>query len=210
MKKILICDDEYDVIVLTKLLLEKHGYAVEGVESGEECIEKIKKQKFDLLLLDLMLPKMSGFEVIEIIRNKEKQFIPCFFFTARFNFEDVIEKALRFSCDYISKFRVEEVLSCKIKTLFAELEKFEKTIKEIKTKSYIIGKEYERAVTEHVILCSLLQTLEELIENIEKGKILNNNQLIFLHSTREKIEEKISIINQKIDRILTLKSRGRI
>ena len=210
MRRILICDDEEDIIILIKLLFENQGYVIEGIESGEKCIEKMKKQKFDLLLLDLMLPKMSGFEVIEVLRKNEKQATPCFFFTAKFNFESVIEKALKFSCDYVPKVRAEKILGYKIKTLFAELEKHEKIIKEIKTKNYVIGKEYEKAIKERAVLCSLLQTVEELIDNVEKEKMIDNDKLIFLHSTRERIEEKISTISQKIDRILILRANGRI
>jgi DNA-binding response OmpR family regulator len=66
--KILIVDDEPNIVVPLQFLMEQNGYAVMVAESGEEAIEAYLKFKPDLILLDIMLPGIDGFEVCQVIR----------------------------------------------------------------------------------------------------------------------------------------------
>lgn len=68
-KKVMIVDDEESLVELVKVLLEKEGYEVITAYSGKECLEKLKRVRPDLILLDLMMPEMSGREVLERIRE---------------------------------------------------------------------------------------------------------------------------------------------
>ncbi|OUL28311.1 response regulator [Nostoc sp. 106C] len=82
-KHILICDDLVDNCILLQVILETEGYKVEFVTSGVEAINKIKFHKPDLLLLDVMLPEMNGFEVVRLIRQvKHLQTLPILLITA--------------------------------------------------------------------------------------------------------------------------------
>ncbi|MCQ9205650.1 MAG: response regulator [Omnitrophica bacterium] len=69
MAKILIIDDDPDLIESMRVVLESKGYEVISAESGEEGLEKQKKQKPDLIVLDVMMPKMDGFETARAIKK---------------------------------------------------------------------------------------------------------------------------------------------
>ncbi len=71
-KKILIVDDEKDIASSVKLLVDKLGYESKTVNDGESALEILKKEKFDLVLLDILMPEMSGREVLEKIRTVPK------------------------------------------------------------------------------------------------------------------------------------------
>ena len=70
MKKIMVVDNEPDIVDLTRTVLEIGGYNVITAYSGEECIKNLDKEKVDLILLDIMMPGMSGWDVFNKIKNK--------------------------------------------------------------------------------------------------------------------------------------------
>ncbi len=81
-KKILVIDDEHALAQLIKLELESRGYTAEMVFSGAAAIEKLKTYKPDLITLDVMMPDMTGFQVLELLTaNEEYKKIPVIFVT---------------------------------------------------------------------------------------------------------------------------------
>jgi DNA-binding response OmpR family regulator len=72
MARILIVDDEPDIVMVVRITLEKAGHGVEEVGDGNEALKKLKKEKFDLILLDVMLPGDNGWEVCRKIKADEK------------------------------------------------------------------------------------------------------------------------------------------
>ena len=68
-KKILIVDDNYDVIATYKVVLDRMGYGVEIARDGNECLDKIEQEKPDMVLLDVLLPGLSGSEVCRRIKE---------------------------------------------------------------------------------------------------------------------------------------------
>jgi CheY-like chemotaxis protein len=72
MKRILVVDDEESIRLLFKEELEEEGYEVELAEGGEEALEKLTQWKPDLVTLDLKMPDMGGLEVLERIREEDK------------------------------------------------------------------------------------------------------------------------------------------
>ena len=68
-KRILFIEDEPDQIMMVKLRLEKSGFVVFSAKDGEDGIEKAVKEKPDLILLDIIMPGMDGFEVCKGLRN---------------------------------------------------------------------------------------------------------------------------------------------
>ena len=81
MPKIMVVDDEPHIIELTKLYLEREGYQVEGVATGQDALLKLNSINPDLIILDLMLPDIDGFEVCRQIRAKSQ--VPILMLTAR-------------------------------------------------------------------------------------------------------------------------------
>jgi len=71
-KKILIIDDEPDIVTTTKYSLENAGYEVHAACDGEEGLRKLEVVKPDLMLLDLMLPGQSGFQIAQEIKSKDE------------------------------------------------------------------------------------------------------------------------------------------
>ena len=70
MKKIMVVDNEPDIVDLTRTVLEIGGYNVVPVYSGEECLRMLDKEPVDLVLLDIMMPGMSGWDVFNRIKKK--------------------------------------------------------------------------------------------------------------------------------------------
>ncbi len=73
-KKVLIVDDEEHIRELIKFNLKKEGYDTEVAVNGTEALKIIREIKFDLILLDLMLPEIDGLEVCKEIRRNERNF----------------------------------------------------------------------------------------------------------------------------------------
>ena len=71
-KHILLAEDESALRELYKSLLEQEGYLVTAVENGEAAYQVLVKQTFDLLLLDILMPKLSGLELLEILQKEQK------------------------------------------------------------------------------------------------------------------------------------------
>lgn len=69
MKTILIADDEFDLTSTLKAILEGEGYATEVCSDGREALDRLKANAPDLLLMDVMMPRMSGYEVLKVIRE---------------------------------------------------------------------------------------------------------------------------------------------
>jgi DNA-binding response OmpR family regulator len=72
-KNILSVDNEPLTVELVKVILEKEGYKVITALSGKECIRQLEKNKIDLILLDVMMPDLSGWDVYQRIRAKNKK-----------------------------------------------------------------------------------------------------------------------------------------
>jgi len=84
MKKILIVEDEQDIAFLLKYNLEKGGYLCEISGSGESALDLLTRNSFDLIILDVLLPKLNGFEVCKKIKkDRERTNIPIIMITAK-------------------------------------------------------------------------------------------------------------------------------
>jgi len=71
-KKIMVVDDEENLLELVKAILENEGFEVITAPSGKDCLEKLKKVKPDLILMDMMMPLMTGKETTKKIRENSK------------------------------------------------------------------------------------------------------------------------------------------
>ena len=90
--KILVCDDERHIVRLIQVNLERQGWDVVTAYDGKEGLEKVKAEKPDLLVLDVMMPYMDGFEVLKAIRKEpETEKLPVIMLTAKAQDKDVFE-----------------------------------------------------------------------------------------------------------------------
>ena len=131
--KILIVDDEEDILSLLQFNLSKSGYEPICVESGEEALEIVKNTKPDLVLLDLMLTGIGGYEVSTKLKaNNATKDIPIIMLTARGEEKDIIAGLDRGVADYITK-------PFSVKVLLAKIEMIIKRTKSEKEKENIIN-----------------------------------------------------------------------
>lgn len=90
MKKILVVDDERHIVRLIQVNLERQGYNVVTAHDGKEALEKVASEKPDLVVLDVMMPYMDGFEVLRTLRrNPETAELPVIMLTAKAQDMDV-------------------------------------------------------------------------------------------------------------------------
>lgn len=89
-QKILIVEDEESLLKLESILLTSKGYDVRGVSNGQQALDAVEEDRPDLILLDIMLPEIDGFEVCQRIKdNPETKDIPIIMLTAKKSREDM-------------------------------------------------------------------------------------------------------------------------
>ena len=109
MLKILIVDDEKPILNLIRISLTNAGYFCDTAADGNEAVEKIDQGNYDLILLDIMLPEIDGFELLDYIRPLG---IPVIFLTAKNAVQDRVRGLRMGAEDYIVKpFEVAELLA---------------------------------------------------------------------------------------------------
>ena len=111
MKRILLIEDEPGIVLTLTDRLAREGYAVESAADGESGLERASKEPFDLLLLDLMLPRMSGFDVCRELRKRGVD-TPVIMLTARGQVVDKVVGLKLGADDYVTKpFEMAELLA---------------------------------------------------------------------------------------------------
>lgn len=90
--KVLVCDDERHIVRLIQVNLEKAGFTVVTAYDGKDGLEKVKAEKPDMLVLDVMMPYMDGFEVLKTLRkDPDTMALPVIMLTAKAQDKDVFE-----------------------------------------------------------------------------------------------------------------------
>lgn len=108
--RILLAEDEEHLSEAIKLNLELEGYNVTAVNDGKKAIKAFKQERFNLLILDVMLPEIDGFRVCETIRLENTE-VPILFLTAKNSSEDKVTGLKKGADDYLVKpFNLEELL----------------------------------------------------------------------------------------------------
>ena len=130
MKKIVLIEDDSDLFALLKYNLEKEGYSFTGSQTGKGAIELFRREKPDLIILDIMLPDSDGLDICKAIRgNTELAHIPVIFLTARASETDRIVGLELGANDYIVKpFFVRELLA-RVKIQFRGKQSQQRTLK---------------------------------------------------------------------------------
>ena len=100
--KILLAEDEVDLNNVVTRYLKKNGYSVDSVLDGEEALDYLEYGEYDLVILDIMMPKVDGFEVIKKLRNKGNH-TSVLMLTARDNADDKVKGLDLGADDYIVK-----------------------------------------------------------------------------------------------------------
>lgn len=101
MYKILIVDDEPQIVELLQIYLEMQGYQTAGAYDGAKALELWRQNKFDMVLTDIMMPQVDGYDLVEKIRNESN--VPILFLTAKTDLADRVKGLQIGADDYILK-----------------------------------------------------------------------------------------------------------
>ena len=205
-KNILVVDDDKDIRELVEVYLKTEGFNVKLAENGKEALELIEKTSFDLVLLDVMMPKMNGLDTLIMIRKK--YIMPVIFLTAKNEEVDMIRGLALGADDYIGKPFSSMELLARVKaqlrryTVFSNTKTSSITIDDltIDTDTHIVtieGKEINLTPTEYKILELMCKnknkvfSVEQIYENIWRNKYAVGDTSIMVHITklRQKIEK---------------------
>ncbi|WP_370830935.1 response regulator transcription factor [Clostridium sp.] len=204
MISILIVDDEKKICEFIKAFLDNEGYYTDVAYDGNSAIDKINSKKYDLIILDRMIPYISGEEICEYIRKKSE--IPIIMLTARIEDEDRID-GFKLGCDdYICKpFNINELVLRVKAILKRSSSSYNKKIisygeeLEVNTETHEVkvrGEEVILTNTEYKILLILINnpkkiySREKLLESTIEGYYEKGDRAIDSHikNLRQKIE----------------------
>lgn len=123
-KKVLIVEDEHDILKLVTLYLEKEGFRPLTAMNGREALKKVKEDKPDLVILDLMLPEIDGLEVCKRLRSvPETAMLPILMLTAKAEESDTIVGLELGADDYVTKPFSPKALVARVKALLRRVDR---------------------------------------------------------------------------------------
>ena len=210
MIKILVVEDEVSISNLIKLSLTKAGYHCECAFDGMQAADHVESNTYDLILLDVMLPEISGFELMEYIRYRK---IPVIFITAKNSVEDRV-KGLRLGAeDYIVKpFEIVELLA-RIEVVMRRYQKADTMFQidglVIDTASMCVlrnGEEIKLTPKEYELLLLFVRNpgralyRETIYEQVWGGDYMDGSKTVDLHIQRLRkktgLDKKLIAINK--------------
>lgn len=179
MNKILIVDDEFEMRQLLKIYLRQDHYQVDEAENGQEALEKIKKSNFDLMILDVMMPIMDGWQTIKLVRKISD--IPVIMLTAKGTTQDKVTGFTTGADDYLVKPFDEEELLVRIKALLRRTRYKDSRAEVLKYEGIILDLTAREAFFEEERL-NLTQTEFDLLSVFinHRGMALSREQLVEL------------------------------
>lgn len=205
-KNILIVDDEESIVTLLTYHLEKEGFTTDKAHTGKEALEKVATDKFDLAVLDIMIPDIDGMEICSQLRN-EKNDIPIIMLTAKDDQSDKIHGLDIGADDYLTKpFSPKEVIS-RIKAVFRRIDLSHRdSFQSLKIGELILYPERYTAVRNDRELTFTRKEFELLHYLVEqRGKVLSREELLqtiwnysFMGDTRI-VDVHISRLREKIE-----------
>ena len=196
MNRILVVEDEQSIADMVKLCLSKNGYICDVVYDGMAATQKIEEKRYDLILLDIMLPDYDGYELIEYIKPFD---IPVIFVTAKTSVADRVKGLNLGAEDYISKpFDLEELLA-RVATVLRRYHKTESILEvgriKIDTVQRMVlldGNPVSLPAKEYELLLFLVRNKntalyrEAIYEQVWQDPYVGNTRTIDLHIQRLK------------------------
>jgi len=203
--KILVIEDEKDIVELITYNLGKNGFSVDYAYNGEEGLKKIRTTKYDLILLDIMLPGIGGFELCKLLKeDPESSEIPIIFLTARTLEADKVLGLELGADDYITKPFSPRELIARIKAVLRRfnpkkdgdsvLQIRDLKLDKKKFIAYLRDKPLDLSATEFKILCFLMEqkgrvcTREQLLEAVWGDEGYVNPRTIDVHIKRLRMQ----------------------
>jgi two-component system response regulator VicR len=171
MPKILVVDDEEPLLELVSAILRGEGYDVHTANGGHKALETLEQESIDLVLLDVMMPEMDGWDVVKEMKSKPTlRDIPIAMLTVKamspqYFYSDEVEGLV----DYINKPFPKKELIDRVKTIFEEARRIESVKKGLKSTTPEFMKEYEEISRTERLYENLLSGLEYSLLKMEGG-----------------------------------------
>lgn len=121
-RRVMVVDDDEEIVEMTRMILESGGYQVTRALSGEEALKAVSSAQPDLILLDINMPGMDGWEILKLLKvDEETQRIPVAMFSIKFELRDKVHGLKEGAFDYITKpFSYDELLE-RVERIFHRL-----------------------------------------------------------------------------------------
>lgn len=172
---VLLVEDELTLAMIIKDTLEENGFSIHTAADGEEGLRLFFELRPDVLVADVMMPKMDGFEMVRRIRQMDKQ-TPVLFLTARSAINDVVEGFELGANDYLKKpFGMQELI-IRIKALMGKAFLF--TEEKVANQRFEIGSYLFDPVTQTLMQAGATQALSHRESEILKRLCENRNQVV--------------------------------
>jgi two-component system, OmpR family, response regulator ResD len=177
MQKILIVDDEMEMRMLLRIYLQQEYFIVEEASNGKEAYEKILANEYDLMILDVMMPIMDGWETLERVRKISD--IPIIMLTAKGAVQDKVTGLSTGADDYLVKPFDEAELIVRVKALLRRTQKVIKKDDVLKYKGIMVDQS-ARIVLYQENQITLTQTEFDLLLVLiqRRGMVLSREQLV--------------------------------
>ena len=212
---ILVVDDDEGIRSLVKKYLSENNYIVNTAKNAEDALRKIQIIKFDLIILDIMMPGKSGLEFIQ--ENKKKLETPIILLTAKGQASERVEGLETGADDYLPKpfepkeliLRIRNILSKTKKRDFKRVIKFENI--KIDLNKQIIFKddqEYKINNTEKIILEKMINNPGKIFERLEIGKIINLDKERSIDVIITRLRKKIELDPKNPKFLQTIRGAG--
>lgn len=218
MARILLMEDEKAVASFIRRGLKEENYSVDLAKDGEEALNLAKNYSYDLAILDVMVPKKNGFEVLEQLRQQKKTF-PIIFLTAKDALEDKVKGLNIGADDYLTKpFEFDELLA-RIRALLRRPQSEKVSIlmvADLKVdlstqKVYRGNKEINLTSKEYALLTYMMRYPDQVITRTKLSEQLWD---MYFDSFSNVIDVQIARLRKKIDQgfkkklIQTIRGRG--
>jgi DNA-binding response OmpR family regulator len=218
--RILAVEDDERIRSALKLALEDEGWTVEPAASGEDAIEAFERHPADVVLIDIMLPGMDGFELCRTIRRSSD--VPIVMVTARNDTHDIVAGLEAGADDYLTKPFTPKELSARIRALlrrirpvqvgherhvFGDLEVIPEEGKVLKA-----GEEVHLTKTEFRLLCELalnrgkVFSREELLDRVWEYDYFGDGRLVDVHIRRLRTKVEVDPANPR--HVVTVRGLG--
>ena len=210
MAEILFLEDEVTIREVIAEYMNVAGHKVTECGSGDEAVERLKEKNFDLAVLDIKVPGISGLKVLEYIRNELKSDMGVIMLTAYEDINTQVEAFNFFADDYITKPASPIILLKRIDVLLRRI-KSESSLKETSLviddkayRAYFKGKDLSLTVSEFLLLKTLhdlpnqVLTREQLILSIFNEDYIGNDRIIDAHVKNLRKKLPVNVIDTVI------------
>ena len=206
---VLLVEDEETLALIIKDTLEGQGFRIRLAKDGEEGLRRFFEEKPDVLVADVMMPRMDGFEMVRRIRQTDKQ-TPVLFLTARSTINDVVEGFELGANDYLKKpFGMQELI-VRIKALLGRASNYSAPEKQTSVTEFEIGRYRFNAITQRLSYLGSETELSHRESEILRRLCENRNEVTLMQDILIELWGNDTFFNQRSLHVFITKLRHKL